>query len=373
MTLNLATIPGDGTGPEVIDEALGVLNAVASCHGLDVTVTPYPFGAKHYLETGEVLTESDLDALRGHDAILLGAVGHPDVKPGVLERGLLLELRFRFDQYINLRPVRLYEGVQTPLRGKGPREIDLVVVRENTEDLYAGGGGVARRGTPQEVATQEMLATRFGVERCIRYAFDLARSRERKLLTLVHKTNVLTYAGDLWMRTFEEVGSEYGDIEREYHHIDAACMYLVTSPERYDTIVTANMFGDIITDLGAAIAGGMGIAASGNLNPAWAGTKSATDGRGFISGGPSMFEPVHGSSPDIAGQNRANPLAAIDTIAMLLGEMGRSRRDDAMTAAGDAVNAAVRAVTPRFDGRRLDRSGFGTREIGQMVVGEVNK
>ena len=362
MTLNLAIIPGDGTGPEVLAQAMRLLDAAASEHGVDVAATTYPFGGEHFLETGETLTLADLDALRGHDAILLGAVGHPQVKPGVLERGLLLELRFRFDQYINLRPVRLYEGVETPLRGKESRHIDLVVVRENTEDLYAGGGGVARRGTAQEVATQEMLATRFGVERCIRYAFDLARSRERKLLTLVHKTNVLTYAGDLWMRTFEEVGSEYGDVDREYHHVDAACMYLVTSPERYDTIVTANMFGDILTDLGAAIAGGMGIAASGNLNPGW------NSAAGAQIGGPSMFEPVHGSSPDIAGQDRANPLAAIDSVAMLLRETGRSRGEAGMVEAGDAINAAVRAVTPRFAGRRLDRSGYGTREIGDMVL-----
>ncbi len=360
MPLNLAVIPGDGTGPEVIEQALAVLDAAAEMHGFEGDWTVYPFGGQRYLDSDIVLDDADITRLRTHDAILLGAVGHPDVKPGILEKGLLLKLRFELDQYINLRPVRLYEGVQTPLRDKGPDDIDMVVVRENTEDLYTGAGGVARRGTPHEVATQEMLTTRFGVDRCLRYAFDLARTRRDRnakpgKLTLVHKTNVLTYAGDLWHRGFTEMGdAEYQDIEREYHHVDACCMYMVTRPESYDVIVSPNMFGDIITDLGAAIAGGMGIAASGNLNPA--------------PGGLSMFEPVHGSSPDIAGQGKANPLAAIESVAMLLSETGRATGGDVMLAAGRAVNQAVQRVTPRFDGLRLDRSGMSTRDIGQLVL-----
>ena len=355
--LNLAVIAGDGTGPEVVAQAMRVLDAVAGRFDIRVTHDALPYGGERYLDTGTVITEDEVAALRNYDAILLGAVGHPDVPPGVLERGLLLRLRFDLDQYVNLRPVKLYDGVSTPLAGVGPDDIDLVVVRENTEDLYCGSGGLVRKGTPHELATQEMIATRFGVERCVRYAFELAASRPRQKLTLVHKTNVLTYAGDLWMRCFTEVGEQdFPDVEREYHHVDACCMYLATSPERYDTIVTANMFGDIVTDLGAAIAGGMGIAASGNLNP------------DPNSDAPSMFEPVHGSSPDIAGQNKANPLACIDSLALLLTETGRVTGEQAMQDAGDAVNAAVRAVTPQFAGRRLDRSGYACDEIGDRVL-----
>ena len=359
MALDLAVIAGDGTGPEVIEQALAVLHAAADAHGFSVATTPYDFGGQRYLDTGEVLSDPDVQTLRQHDAILLGAVGHPDVKPGILEKGLLLKLRFDLDQYINLRPVRLYHGIQTPLRDKGPDDIDMVVVRENTEDLYTGAGGIARRGTPHEVATQEMLTTRFGVDRCLRYAFDLARSRRFQghpgRLTLVHKTNVLTFAGDLWYRAFIEMGdSSYSEVEREYHHVDACCMYLVTRPEAYDVIVVPNMFGDIITDLGAAIAGGMGIAASGNINPG--------------EGGLSMFEPVHGSSPDIAGQGKANPLAAIESVAMLLAETARSRGDESMRSAAQAIQDAVQRVTPRFEGLRLDRSGMSTSGIGRLVL-----
>ena len=366
MSLNLAVIPGDGTGPEVVEQAMHVLARVAEQTGLDYASTEYPFGGERYLKTGEVIGEDDLAQLRQHDAILLGALGHPDVKPGVLERGVLLTLRFRFDQFINLRPIKLYPGIDTPLRDAGPDDIDMVVVRENTEDLYVGAGGVTRKDTPQEIATQEMLATRFGVERCLRYAFDLARSRKAAgypgRLTLVHKTNVLTFAGDTWFRAFEEIGDrDYADIERDYHHVDACCMYLATKPGVYDTVVTPNMFGDIVTDLGAAIAGGMGIAASGNLNPRFDPSDPST-------GGPSMFEPVHGSSPDIAGQNKANPLATIDTLAMLLTETGKLQQDAAMQQAGELVARALQAVTPRFEGKALDRSGYGTDEIGAMVV-----
>ena len=354
--LKLAVIPGDGTGKEVTDQALRVLEAVMPDFGLDVQPERFSYGGEHYLETGEVITDDQVEQLRDFDAILLGAVGHPEVKPGVLEKGLLLKLRFQLDQYINLRPVKLYEGIDTPLAGKTPDDIDFVCVRENTEDLYCGNGGRARVGTPQEISTQEMIATRFGVERCVRYAFELAKTRPRKHLTLVHKTNVLTHCGGTWYDTFMQIAGEYSDVETGYHHVDACCMYMATKPEIYDVIVVPNMFGDIITDLGAAVAGGMGIAALGNLNP----DPSANS--------VSMFEPVHGSSPDIAGQNKANPLAAIDSLAMLLRETGRVQSEDAMIKAGDAVAAAVQAVTPKFTGKRLDRSGYGTDEIGNMVL-----
>ncbi|MFN3165513.1 MAG: 3-isopropylmalate dehydrogenase [Phycisphaeraceae bacterium] len=354
--LKLAVIPGDGTGLEVTDQALRVLDSVASKHRIAVDANRFGYGGEHYLTTGEVITDEQVDALRGYDAIMLGAVGHPDVKPGVLEKGLLLKLRFQLDQYINLRPVKLYPGIETPLAGKTPEDIDFVCVRENTEDLYCGNGGRARVGTPQEISTQEMIATRFGVERCVRYAFELAKTRARKHLTLVHKTNVLTHCGGTWFDTFTEIAKAYPEVETGYHHVDACCMYMATKPEVYDVIVVPNMFGDIITDLGAAVAGGMGIAASGNLNP----DPNANS--------VSMFEPVHGSSPDIAGQNKANPLAAIDSLAMLLRETGRVKGQDALVRAGDAVATAVQAVTPRFTGKRLDRSGYGTDAIGQMVL-----
>lgn len=355
--LKLAVIAGDGTGPEVVDQALRVLDAVAPTRSIDMQQDALPYGGQRYLDTGTIITDDEVARLRDYDTILLGAVGHPDVPPGVLERGLLLKLRFDLDQYVNLRPVKLYPGVATPLAGKGPDDIDFVCVRENTEDLYCGSGGLVRKGTLHELATQEMLATRFGVERCLRYAFDLAAARPAKHLTLVHKTNVLTFAGDLWMRAFTEIGeADYPQVQREYHHVDACCMYLATSPERYDTVVTSNMFGDIVTDLGAAIAGGMGIAASGNLNP------------DPTNPAPSMFEPVHGSSPDIAGQNKANPLACIDSLALLLTETGRVKNEPAMIDAGSDVAKAVRAVTPKFEGKRLDRSGFACDEIGDMVL-----
>lgn len=358
--LKLAVLPGDGTGQEVTDQALRILDAVAPKHSIQVQATHLPYGGAHYLATGEVITDEQVDELRDFDAIMLGAVGHPDVKPGVLEKGLLLKLRFQLDQYINLRPVKLYPGIETPLANKTPDDIDFVCVRENTEDLYCGNGGRARVGTPQEISTQEMIATRFGVERCVRYAFELTLSRKRQgfrgHLTLVHKTNVLTHCGGTWFDTFMDVAKDYPDVETGYHHVDACCMYMATKPEIYDVIVVPNMFGDIITDLGAAIAGGMGIAASGNLNP------DAT------ANSVSMFEPVHGSSPDIAGQNKANPLAAIDSLAMLLRETGRVNGHDALIAAGDDVAAAVQAVTPKFTGKRLDRSGYGTDEIGKMVL-----
>lgn len=368
MTLNLALIPGDGTGPEVVGAAVDVLKAAAPKTGLDFTTTTYPFSAQHYLDTGHVLTDEDIATLRQHDAILLGAVGglpnDPRLAGGVIEKGILLKMRFDLDLYINLRPVKLYPGVETPLKHKTSDDIDFVVVRENTEDLYAGSGGVVRRGTPQELAVQDMIATRFGVERCIRYAFKTAQARKAAgyegKLTLVHKTNVLTFAGDVWYRAFEEVGAEFPDIVREYHHVDACCMYLVSKPEIYDVIVTANMFGDIVTDLGAAIAGGMGIAASGNLNP-----DPPVDGKPRA---PSFYEPVHGSSPDIAGQDKANPLATIDSLSLLLTETGRLHADEAMVKAGENISAATQKVTPNFAGKSLDRSGYATTEITKMVI-----
>ena len=367
MPLKLAIVAGDGTGPEVIREGLKVLHVAAKKHGLAWSAEHFPFGADHYLKTGHVLTDDDIATLRGFDAIYLGAVGgqpnDPRLAGGVIEKGILLKMRFDLDQYINLRPVRLYPGIETPLAGKGPSDIDFVVVRENTEDLYCGNGGIMRRGTDAEVSTQEMISTAHGVSRCLRYAFELALSRKQLgkpgKLTLVHKTNVLTHAGATWHRLFEQIGkAEFPEVTREYHHVDACCMYMVTRPEAYDVLVTSNMFGDIITDLGAAIAGGMGIAASGNLNP----------GRGA---GPGMFEPVHGSSPDIAGQDKANPLAAIDTMALLLREVGRVKADPAMTATGDAINAAVMKITPQFTGKKLDRSGFTTTQIGDMAAAAV--
>src|SRR5579862_2888953 len=294
-SLRLAVIGGDGIGPEVTAEALKVLRAAAP----DVTfaVTDYDLGARRWHRTGETLPDTVLEEIRGHDAILLGAVGDPSVPSGVLERGLLLRLRFELDHYVNLRPVRLYPGVTSPLAKGTPETIDMIVVREGTEGPYTGAGGVMRRGTQQEIATQESYNTWFGVERVARYAFEQAVNRPRRKLTLVHKNNVLTYAGDLWVRTVNALAPEFPSVTVEYQHVDAASMFFVTQPERFDVIVTDNLFGDIITDLGAAIAGGIGLAASGNINPE--GTA------------PSMFEPVHGSAPDIAGQQQADPTAAI--------------------------------------------------------------
>jgi 3-isopropylmalate dehydrogenase len=302
--IRLAVIGGDGIGPEVVAEALKVLKAAA----VTVDATTYDLGAQRWHRTGETLPDSALEEIRGHDAILLGAVGDPTVPSGVLERGLLLRLRFELDHYVNLRPVRLYPGVATPLAGVRPESINMVVVREGTEGPYAGAGGVLRKGTPGEVATQESLNTAFGVGRVVRYAFGLAARRSRKHLTLVHKTNVLEYAGDLWQRTMAHAAKESGEVTVDYCHVDAATMFLVTDPERFDVIVTDNLFGDILTDLGAAVAGGIGLAASGNINP----ERTA----------PSMFEPVHGSAPDLAGQQKADPTAAILSVAMLCEHLG---------------------------------------------------
>ncbi|MGI9457421.1 MAG: 3-isopropylmalate dehydrogenase [Aeoliella sp.] len=359
--LQVAVIGGDGIGPEVVDAAMKVLAVASSAAKCQYESTDFPFCAGHFLETGHVLDDDDIAELRNFDAILLGAVGglpnDPRLAGGVIEKGILLKLRFELDQYINLRPVTLYPGIETPLANKTSADIDFVCVRENTEDLYCGVGGFVRKGTPYEVSNQTMVATRFGVERCIRYAFELAKTRERKQLTLVHKTNVLSFAGDTWYRAFQEVAEEYPDVTTDYHHVDACCMYMVSRPEVYDVIVVPNMFGDIITDLGAAIAGGMGIASSGNLNP---------DGVA-----PSMFEPVHGSAPDIAGQNLANPIATIDSLGLLLRETGRIKDDKSAVKCGEQIGAAVKKVTPSFAGKSLDRSGFGTDAIAKMVIDEL--
>jgi 3-isopropylmalate dehydrogenase len=330
----LAVIGGDGIGPEVTGEALKVLRAATP----DVTweTTDYDLGARRYHKSGETLPDSVLEEIRAHDAIQLGAIGDPSVPSGVLERGLLLRLRFELDHYVNLRPVRLYPGVASPLAKGSTETIDMVVVREGTEGPYTGAGGVMRRGTPQELATQESFNTAFGVERVARYAFSLAQGRPRRKLTLVHKTNVLTFAGDLWQRTVNAVARDFPEVTVEYQHVDAASMFFVSQPERFDLIVTDNLFGDILTDLGAAIAGGIGLAASGNINP----EKAA----------PSMFEPVHGSAPDIAGQSKADPTAAILSAGMLCAHLGLTQAaakieqavsDDVLARAGRLARSTV--------------------------------
>jgi 3-isopropylmalate dehydrogenase len=349
MTYRLAVIAGDGVGREVTEQALRVLQAAGERYRFDFTTVDYDLGGRRYLATGEVLPQSVEDELAGHDAILLGAVGTPEVPPGVLERGLLLKLRFDFDLYVNLRPVKLYPGVPTPIAGLTPDRCDLVVVRENTEGLYVGAGGIARRDTDHEIAIQESVNTRFGIERATRFAFELAASR-RKQLTLCHKTNVLAYAGDLWQRTVLEVAADYPEVTVDYVHVDAACLYLVQSPERFDLIVTDNLFGDIITDLGAAVQGGLGLAASANLNP----------DRIY----PSMFEPVHGSAPDIAGKGWANPVAAVLSAAMCLQHLGEA-------AAAAAVEAAAVSVLPELKTMGGPDMGMSTAEIGAVIAARV--
>ena len=352
-TYRIAVLPGDGTGPEVTTEAVKVLKAAAGKHGFGLELVDYDLGGDRYLKTGELVPDSVLAELREMDNILLGAIGHPEVAPGILEKGILLKLRFALDQYINLRPVKLYPGVDCPLKDKGPEDIDFVVVRENTEGLYSGMGGVQYKGTPNEVATQIMCNTRMGVERCLRYAFDYTRERNRKKeLTLVAKTNVLTFAHDLWWRAFNEVGdADYPDVKREYAHVDATCMWFVKNPEWFDVIVVCNMFGDIITDLGAMIQGGMGIAAGGNINPA----------------GVSMFEPIGGSAPKYTGKNVINPLAAVCAAAMMCTHMGER-------AAGDAIERAVMKVTAeKVHSLSAGKMGRSTAEVGDMVAGLVDE
>ncbi len=363
MAHKIAVIPGDGTGPEVVREGLKVLEAVAKLERFTYELVEYPLGGDYYLRTGEVLPDRVLEELKTFDAIYLGAVGHPDVPPGILERGLLLRIRFELDQYINLRPVKLYPGVETPLKDKGPEHIDFVVVRENTEDLYAGTGGTLREGTPDEVAIQTSINTRKGVERCIRWAFEYCRKRhadgpwrglseqERAAnkigrLTLVAKTNVLTYASGLWYRVFQEVAEDYPDIATDYNHVDACCMWMVKNPEWYDVIVTSNMFGDIITDLGAIIQGGLGVAAGANINPH----------------GVSMFEPMGGSAPKYTGKGVINPIAAIAALGMLLEQIGEP-------AAARRVERAIQHVTgTKLKSMAAGKMGYSTSEVGDLVV-----
>jgi 3-isopropylmalate dehydrogenase len=344
-TIRLAVIGGDGIGPEVVAEALKVLRAAAP----EVTIeeTGYDLGARRWHRTGETLPDAVLEEIRGHDAILLGAVGDPTVPSGVLERGLLLRLRFELDHYVNLRPVRLYPGVASPLASSRADPVDMVVVREGTEGPYTGAGGVMRKGTPAEIATQESVNTAFGVQRVARYAFAKAMARPRRKLTLVHKTNVLTYAGDLWQRTIDGLAKEFADVAVDYCHVDAASMFFVSQPERFDVIVTDNLFGDILTDLGAAVAGGIGLAASGNINP-----EGTT---------PSMFEPVHGSAPDIAGQSKADPTAAILSAGMLCEHLG-------LTAEAARIEQAVAEDLLERQGAWAART---TVEVGDDIAERV--
>ncbi|OHB63608.1 MAG: 3-isopropylmalate dehydrogenase [Planctomycetes bacterium RBG_13_62_9] len=351
----IAVIPGDGTGPEVIAEAVKVLKAAAGKYKFKVDLTTFDFGGERYQRTGETLPDSAVEELRKFDAILLGAIGHPDVAPGILEKGILLKLRFDLDQYINLRPVRLYPGVETPLKNKGPADIDFVVVRENTGDAYTGTGGVTMKGTPNEVAVQSAVYTRFQVDRCLKYAFDYTRKHgkkargrgEKNTLALCGKTNVLTYLYNLWERAFHEMGqAEYPDIAREYYHVDATCMWFVKNPEWFDVIVTGNMFGDIITDLGAIIQGGMGIAAGGNINPE----------------GVSMFEPIGGSAPKYTGKGVINPLAAICAGQMMLATLGEEK-------AADAIEQAVMDITAhKLKSLAAGKMGYSTSQVGDLVA-----
>lgn len=348
----IAVIPGDGTGPEVTREALKVLNAVSEVFSVDCDTRILDYGGDRYLKTGKVLEDSELEALKKYDAILLGAVGHPEVKPGILEKGLLLKMRFGLEQYINLRPVKLYPGVDCPLKGKGPADIDFVVVRENNEGLYVGEGSFENKGTEDEVAIQVSRNSRQGVERCIRYAFEYTRKRnQRKKLTLCGKTNVLTYAWDLWERTFQEIAKEYPDITTDYTHVDATCMWMVKNPDWFDVIVTDNMFGDIITDLGAMIQGGMGIAAGGNINPK----------------GVSMFEPIGGSAPKYTGKNIINPLAAICAAGMMLEFLKETR------AAAIVEKAVMHVTANKVKSLAAGKMGFSTQEVGDLVTNYILK
>ena len=354
----IAVIPGDGTGPEVTAEAIKVLKAAADKFNFKVELAEFDFGGERYKRTGETLPDSAIEELRAFDTILLGAIGHPEVAPGILEKGILLKARFELDQYINLRPVKLYPGVETPLKDKGPDDIDFVVVRENTGDLYTGTGGFSMKGTPQEVAVQSAVYNRFQVDRCLKYAFEYARKHGKKArgkgdkntLALCGKTNVLTYIYDLWERAFHEMGkAEYPDIEREYYHVDATCMWMVKNPEWFDVIVTGNMFGDIITDLGAIVQGGMGIAAGGNINPE----------------GVSMFEPIGGSAPKYTGKGVINPLAAICAAQMMLETLGEEK-------AGQKIEQVVMFVTAnKIKSLQAGRMGYSTSEVGDLVAEKV--
>ncbi len=352
MAYDIAVIGGDGTGPEVVQEAVKVLRVAESKFDFKLNYHPYDFGGERYLRTGETLPDSAIEELRKNDAIFLGAIGHPEVKPGILEVGILLKARFALDQYINLRPVKLYRPEDCPLKDKGPKDVDFVVVRENTGGIYTGVGGVVQKGTPMEIATQVMVYSRPVVERCVRFAYEYARRRDKKkMLTLVHKSNVLTHAGDLWVRTHKELGDrDFPDIKQDYNHVDAATMWFVKQPEWYDVIVTENLFGDIITDLAAIIQGGLGVAAGGNINPE----------------GVSMFEPMGGSAPKYKGQNVINPLAAIAAAGMMLDTLGEHK----------AAQAVDRAMTQALNGGKIKslaagRMGLSTTEVGDLVASLV--
>ena len=342
---NISVLGGDGTGPEVVAQAMKVLSSTQRRFDVELNFEESGIGGERYLSTGDLVTEEDIEQFKKADAILLGAIGHPDVKPGILEQGILLYMRKRFDQYINLRPVVLYPGVETPIANKSAEDIDFIVVRENTEGLYAGAGGFIHYGTEHEVATQESINTRYAIERCVRYAFEYTKSSGRKKVTLCAKTNVLTYAHDLWERVFFEVAKDYSDIETDYAHVDALCMWMVKNPEWFDVIVTDNMFGDIITDLGAMIQGGMGIAAGGNINPS----------------GISMFEPIGGSAPKYTGKNMINPLACIAAAAMMMETIGEKDY-------GKALEDAVRKVASEIPSLSAGKMGIGTSEIGDKVI-----
>lgn len=353
MAYKIAVIGGDGTGPEVTREAVKVLGAVSSKFGIKFDFTEKDFGGERYLKTGKIISDEEVQELKNYDSILLGAIGHPDVKPGILEKGLLLKIRFDLDQYINLRPVKLYPGVDTPVKGKTPEDIDFIVIRENSGGIYTGMGGATRVGTQSEIASQLMVYDRPTVDRCLKYTYELKKKRSAqskkyadKEVTLVHKTNVLNNVGDLWFRAFHEMGeSQYPEFKRGYAHVDATTMWFVKNPEWFDVMVTSNLFGDIITDLGAMIQGGMGIAAGGNINPE----------------GVSMFEPIGGSAPKYTGQNVINPLAAIEAARMMIEELGEME-------AGAAIQKAVSEATQKLDSLAAGRMGYSTTEVGDMIA-----
>jgi len=352
-TYHIALIPGDGTGPEVVREGIKVLHAASLKFGFKLDFTEFDFGAERYLKTGETLPDSAIAEFRKFSAIYLGAIGHPDVKPGILETGILLKTRFALDQYINLRPVKLYPNVETPLKDKGPEHIDFVVIRENTGGIYTGHGGATRVGTTEEIATQLMVYDRRTVDRCLKYAFELKKKRNTKdpkyvkrPITLIHKRNVLTHCGDLWYRAFEEMGAQqYPELTRDYNHVDAANMWFVKNPEWFDVAVTENLFGDIITDLGAMIQGGLGVASGGNINPE----------------GVSMFEPMGGSAPKYTGKNVINPMAAIGAAMMMLDTLGE-------TSASQAVETAMIAGMQKMKSQAAGQMGMTTTEVGDMVA-----
>ncbi|HEY5529584.1 MAG TPA: 3-isopropylmalate dehydrogenase [Thermoleophilia bacterium] len=358
MHYDIAVIPGDGTGPEVVAQALKVLKVAASYAGFDYGLTSYDFGGERYLRTGETLPDSAIEELRGHSAILLGAIGHPDVAPGILEQGVLLKARFALDQYINLRPVRLISGVETPIKGKGPKDIDYAVVRENSGGMYTGMGGNSRPGTKDEVAIQEMVYTYDQVARCLKYAFEYARKYGKKTrgvgpentLALIGKSNVLTHMYKLWNRVFAEIGTDYPDVKREYYHVDATCLYMVLTPEMFDVMVVENMFGDIITDLGAVTQGGLGVAAGGNINPE----------------GVSMFEPIGGTAPMWTGKNAINPLAAIGAAQMMLEHLGQSE-------AASRIDRGIALAVSKMRSMVAGEMGMTTTEVGDLVAEYVAK